>query len=85
MAAAGGPLRRIWSRLRYPIDDDLQARRHRRDRDPLRRPAKLAVTLRGALIVTDTGFALPVASPLQEVNCWPPLGEAVNSTVLPLL
>ena len=39
---------------------------------------KLAVTLRGELIVTDTGFVPPVASPLQEVNCWPPLGEAVE-------
>jgi hypothetical protein len=39
---------------------------------------KLAVTLLGALIVTDTGFAEPAASPDHEENCCPDDGVAVN-------
>ena len=46
---------------------------------------KLAVTFRAALIVTETGFAVPLALPLQEENCWPEAGNAVNCTPVPLL
>ena len=39
---------------------------------------KLALTLRGALMVSDTGFTEPAASPDQEENCCPDEGVAVN-------
>jgi hypothetical protein len=39
---------------------------------------KLAVTLLGALIVTDTGLADPAVSPDQVENCCPDDGVAVS-------
>ena len=43
-------------------------------------PTKLAVTFLLEVIVTVTGFVLPVASPLQFWNAYPVAGLAVSVT-----
>ena len=45
--------------------------------------AKLAVTTLGASIVSDSGFAEPLASPLQPTKCQPVAGVAVSCTTVP--
>lgn len=45
---------------------------------------KFAVTLLGAFITTETGFAAPEALPDQPENWTPEPGDAVNCTVVPL-
>ena len=52
---------------------------------PCAEAEKLAVTERGADIVTKAGLLEPEIAPDQEENCWPEEGEAVNCTVVPLL
>src|SRR5579864_2245453 len=46
---------------------------------------KLAVTLRGALMVTDWGLVVPIRSPVQLANWKPAFAVAVNCTTWPLL
>ena len=45
-----------------------------------RQPEKLAVTDRGADIVTHCGFDVPDKSPLQPANDWLEFEEAASST-----
>ena len=45
----------------------------------------VAVTLMAALTVTVHGFAWPAQAPLQLPKIAPPLGCAVNVTVVPLM
>ena len=45
---------------------------------------KLAVTERGALILTDCGFVDPVISPVKFANWKPVLADAVTWTDIPL-
>src|SRR5690349_19359196 len=45
--------------------------------------ANVAVMFFAASTVTDSGFAFPVASPLQPTKCQPAAGVAVRSTFEP--
>ncbi len=49
------------------------------------RPAKFAVTVRAALLVTDCGFVVPLTSPLQLANRYPVADLAVSWTLDPEL
>jgi hypothetical protein len=45
--------------------------------------ANVAVTAIGPLMVSDRGFAVPLALPLQPANWYPVAGVAVRLTVEP--